>query len=450
MERILKWLWKYLYIGGMVGLVLSAIFIGLEALADGGIQWNGELLEDFINHMLHAIILTALNGTLFNFLHERDVFRKPSALKILGSLLASIALTVLGIFLARAIYLVGLKGMDWPVFLARQRLVNYVIGILITLVVTLFFHVMYFYKEWQDKKVRVHKQMAGTASARFEALKNQLDPHFLFNSLNVLSSLIEEDSRQAQKFTTSLSKVYRYVLEQKNKDLVTLEDELSFARTYARLLTMRFEDSLEFRLPDKVRSPKAKMVPLSLQLLLENAVKHNEVSGQKPLTIEVLEEDNRLVVRNNLQEKQTVSRGSGVGLKNIRQRYQLLTPEPVEITKEKGIFSVTLPLLGEEVEIENVPNSKEYLSKKRYEKAREKVEELRGFYSHLASFLLVIPILWVLNYGSQPDFLWAIFPTLGWGFGLTRHAMRVFEVNILWGKEWQERKIRELMEKDDF
>lgn len=442
----MKTLLKYIYAGFFVGLVLSVVFLGLEALSRGELVWDLRLLERFMGHMVYSIILTALNGTYFSYLHRTDVFKNLSWWSLLGSILGSILLTVFGLFVAEFILQVLYSGLSWEAFVGKQRLLNYVIGILVTTVVTLFFHVLHFYREWQEKRVRIHKQMAGTASARFEALKNQLDPHFLFNSLNVLSSLIEEDQRQAQKFTTSLSKVYRYVLEQKNKDLVTLEDELNFARTYTQLLEMRFEDSITFRLPAQAHNPGAKMVPLSLQLLLENAVKHNVVSTVKPLTIEVVEDNDRLVVSNNLQEKYSIGRGSGVGLKNIQQRYELLTTEAVRIEKDNGRFTVSLPLLDESLEVEAVPDNSDFLSRKRYEKAVGKVEELKRFYGHLISYCIVIPALWALNLLTSP-FLWAIFPTLGWGLGLARHAMAVFDYNFLWGKKWEERKIRELMDK---
>ena len=135
------------------------------------------------------------------------------------------------------------------------------------LVISLFFHAVYYYRELQKSKVKEQKVIAGTASAKFDALKNQLDPHFLFNSLNVLTSLIEENLESAQKFTTSLSKVYRYVLEQKNKELVTVDEELRFAKTYMSLLKMRFEDSIIFEIPERASNPESKVVPLSLQLL---------------------------------------------------------------------------------------------------------------------------------------------------------------------------------------
>src|SRR5690606_17315042 len=149
--------------------------------------------------------------------------------------------------------------------------------------------------------------------------------HFLFNSLNVLTSLIEENPQKAQKFTTSLSKVYRYVLEQKNKELVSVDEELQFAKTYMSLIKMRFEDSIVFTMPECAANPESKVVPLSLQLLLENAVKHNMVTPNKPLHINIYETQDRLVVKNNLQPKQIVKKSSGVGLSNIKQRYNLLT-----------------------------------------------------------------------------------------------------------------------------
>lgn len=152
--------------------------------------------------------------------------------------------------------------------------------------VTSVFLAIYYYRFKQESKVKEQKIIAGTASAKFDALKNQLDPHFLFNSLNVLTSLIEENPDAATKFTTSLSKVYRYVLEQKNKDLVSVEEELEFARLYMTLIKMRFEDSIVFMLPDKLINPEAKVVPLSLQLLLENAVKHNIVTPSKKHTFQ--------------------------------------------------------------------------------------------------------------------------------------------------------------------
>ncbi|MBT8283127.1 MAG: 2TM domain-containing protein, partial [Muriicola sp.] len=310
----------------------------------------------------------------------------------------------------------------------------------------LFIHAFYFWKALQDTKIKEQKIIAGTASAKFDALKNQLDPHFLFNSLNVLTSLIEEDPKQAQRFTTALSKVYRYVLEQKNKDLVPVNEELDFAKTYIKLLTMRFEDGISLEIPETSSIPDAKIVPLSLQLLLENAVKHNVVTSSKPLRIKVYEADGKLVVENNLQEKPVVKRSSGVGLRNIQQRYSILSNKEVNITKTASQFSVQLPMLTKQ--IGTVETQKAFIEDKRYQKAKERVQEIKGFFGNLLAYCIVIPFLAWINYRST-DFPWVLFPALGWGFGIIAHGMEAYGYNPLWGKRWEERKIKEFMENDE-
>jgi hypothetical protein len=342
---------------------------------------------------------------------------------------------------------IALVGESWEQFLATERALYYLYALLITVVISVIFHAVYFYKHWQESKVKEQKIIAGTASAKFDALKNQLDPHFLFNSLNVLTSLIEEDPRQAQKFTTSLSKVYRYVLEQKNKDLVTVDEELEFARTYVQLLKMRFEDSIVFEIPESGSNPEARIVPLSLQLLLENAVKHNMVTASRPLQIKVKETDGMLVVSNNLQEKEVVRKGSGVGLLNIQQRYNILTNRQVIINKSATSFEVQLPILTKQL----IPmeTQKAYIEDKRYRRAKEQVKAIKEFFGNLVAYCIVIPFLAWLNYQTT-TFPWIIFPVLGWGFGVLMHGLEAYGYNPLWGKRWEEKKIRELMEKEDF
>ena len=375
------------------------------------------------------------------------VWKKYKKYRMIIGALGGVVLTMLGIFWIRIVIRLGFEGANWNEFINGERAIFYVIALLITLVVSVFFHAVYFYRTIQDKKVKEQKIIAGTASAKFDALKNQLDPHFLFNSLNVLTSLIEEDANQAQKFTTSLSKVYRYVLEQKNKELVSIEEELQFAKTYVRLLKMRFEDSIVLDIPESSSNPEAKIVPLSLQLLLENAVKHNIVTANKPLKIRVFEENGYLVVTNNLQEKQVVKKSSGVGLRNIQLRYSLLTDKTVRIDKTPKSFSVFLPMLTKQVSI--MKTQELYIKDKRYQKAKEKVEAIKGFFGNLLAYCIVIPFLGWLNWQTT-SFPWVVFPALGWGLGVLLHGMEVYGYNPLWGKRWEDRKLRELMEQEDF
>jgi 2TM domain/Histidine kinase len=316
--------------------------------------------------------------------------------------------------------------------------------IILSLGVSTFMHARSFMVNWKQaskKEVTQQKIIAGTASAKFESLKNQIDPHFLFNSLNVLSSLIEENPDNAQRFTTSLSKIYRYVLEQKDKELVSVEEELAFAKTYMNLLKMRFENSISYELPEGFDNLEAKVVPLSLQLLLENTIKHNVVSEQKPLHITIFVKDNYLIIQNDLQKKEVLQDRRGVGLQNIISRYAILTERKVLIEQTETIFAVYLPILTKQVaQFKEMKTMEANV----YIRAKKRVEELKGFYGNLISYCCIIPILIFINLTYMPEFQWFWFSTLGWGFGLTMHAFKVFGYST----NWEQRKIRELMDKD--
>jgi len=260
--------------------------------------------------------------------------------------------------------------------------------------------------------------------------------------LNVLSSLIEENPESAQKFTTSLSKVYRYVLEQKDKELVSVAEELKFAKTYMNLLKMRFENSITFEIPEGFDNEEAKVVPLSLQLLLENCIKHNIVSETKPLHVKISIENNQLVVTNNLQKKEVLSDRKGVGLQNIVNRYAILTKRTVLVEENEQEFKIFLPILTKQITIMETQNI--YNENLAYQRAKDKVEQLKGFYGNLISYCTVIPILILINLNTS-NFQWFWFPMLGWGMGLIFHALETFG----YGKSWEERKINELMNKGD-
>jgi hypothetical protein len=180
---------------------------------------------------------------------------------------------------------------------------------------------------------------------------------------------------------------------------------------------------------------------------LENAVKHNVVNTAKPLHIRIYEEDGCLYVANNLQEKTVVKKSSGVGLQNIRQRYAILTNKKMEIFKSATEFKVRLPMLRATIEYRETQES--FISSKRYEKARERVEAIKGFYGNLTAYCIVIPLLAFINYRTT-SFAWVIFPALGWGFGLLGHGLKAYGYNPLFGKNWEERKIRQYMEDENF
>lgn len=430
--------------------IIICFFIGCIVYLIGNLLSNGfdyknanEFLEDFIFYQLYSFVLGYTNIYFFDYLEKRQWQKGLSIKRLIIGVLGSTILTLIMLFILRALTLTVYVGRSYQEFISNESIKNYQFGLWITLTIVAIFHVAYFITKYQKNKLKEQKVIAGTASAKFDALKNQLDPHFLFNSLNVLTSLIEENPENAQKFTTSLSKVYRYVLEQKSKELVLVDEELEFAKTYMSLLKMRFEDSIIFDIPEKAINPESKVVPLSLQLLLENAVKHNIVTSNNPLHIKIYEDGDSLVVENNLQTKQIVKKSSGVGLNNIMQRYDLLTSKKIHINKEANRFAVAIPMLTKQ--IYNMENKHNYNEQDAYYKAKKHVENIKGFYSNLLSYFVVIPFLIFINYKTSWQFKWFWFPMLGWGMGIIFHAFGVFG----YGKSWEERKIQEILEREE-
>jgi len=428
----------------IITFIIGCVVFVIGTLLSGGFNFSSsnEFLEDFLFYQLYAFVLGYSNMFFFDYMEKKDWKANDTIKRIALGMIGSVVITLVGLFILRVVTSVFYYGVTFKDFIANEGIRNYQFGLWVTLTIVVIFHVAYFYNRYQKNKIKEQKVIAGTASAKFDALKNQLDPHFLFNSLNVLTSLIEENPDSAQKFTTSLSKVYRYVLEQKNKDLVTVDEELDFARTYMSLLKMRFEDSIVFEIPEKANDPESKVVPLSLQLLLENAVKHNMVTTSKPLHIKIYEHNGNLVVENNLQTKQIVKKSSGVGLENIKQRYQLLTTRTVNINQQADSFAVAIPMLTKQITI--METKYQFNEQDAYYRAKKHVEEIKGFYGNLISYCLVIPFLMFINYKTYWDFQWFWFPMLGWGMGIIFHGFSVFG----YGKTWEERKIKELLEKE--
>ncbi len=424
------------------------VFVISNFISDG-FHFNSinDFLIEFVFNQLYSFVLGFSNMYFFNYFNGLNWKKEETVKRIIIGIVGSTVVTLIGLFLLRMLTALSLQGKSLYEFITNETFKSYQFGLWITLTLVIIFHAFYIYNKYQQNRIKEQKVIAGTASAKFDALKNQLDPHFLFNSLNVLTSLIEENPDNAQKFTTSLSKVYRYVLEQKDKELVTVDEELQFAKTYMSLVKMRFEESIVFNMPEKASNPESKVVPLSLQLLLENAVKHNMVTPSKPLHIKIYEYRDNLVIENNLQPKQIVKKSSGVGLSNIKQRYDLLTNRKVHINKEADSFAVAIPMLTKQIIVMRPQSTPEMDDS--YVRARNHVEELKGFYYSLISYCLVIPFLIFINYRTSWGFQWFWFPMFGWGIGLVIQAFRVFVNDGAFGRNWEKRKIEKYMREEE-
>ena len=441
MKPILRELFRAVGLGTLIFVII------LIGVSKGEVAWSQRLVWQFLYIVVGYTFTLYVSNTLELKAMDRIFGKGSMTLKrLLGGFATSIVLSLFIIFLMRIFEEVVMGGESFEGFMERETLDNYYLAIALTLGINLLVHAFYFYKRYQENRVKEQKIIAGTASAQFETLKNQIDPHFLFNSLNVLSSLIEENPESAQKFTTSLSKVYRYVLEQKDKELVSVQEELAFAKTYMNLLKMRFENSVFYELPEEISNPEAKVVPLSLQLLLENTIKHNVVSQQRPLKIRIYEHDGYLVVQNDLQKKEVLQDRRGVGLQNIVSRYAIITARQVQVEETQQHFTVKLPILTKQLGIMETAHFDE--TENSYYKAQRKVEEIKGFYGNLYSFILVNIGLMLLNLVTYPDYLWFLWPFFGWGIGVAIHAMSVYNLLPFLGADWEEKKIREIMERN--
>lgn len=219
--------------------------------------------------------------------------------------------------------------------------------VMLSIAITVWSRMLYFRKYsqlYENKAQELEKQQLINEIA---LLKTQVNPHFLFNSLSILASLVHVDPGLSEQFIDQLSKSYRYILEQKEQSLVTLRTELEFIRSYAFLLKIRFENKFDLRilLPESALD-KYKVAPLTLQLLVENAVKHNRMSAKEPLIVEVVEENGYLIIRNKLQLRPNHVDSTGTGLNNIIHRYALLTDRPVWAGERDTEFVVKVPLLS--------------------------------------------------------------------------------------------------------
>jgi len=219
-----------------------------------------------------------------------------------------------------------------------------IISLSITVVISLVLHSKAFLSNWKASQLEAEKFKRESIQAKYESLRSQVNPHFLFNSLNALTNLVYEDQDKAAKFIKQLSEVYRYVLDTREKEVVPLAEEIECIKSYLFLQQIRFGEKLQVEIG--LKNVQSSVAPLALQMLIENAVKHNVIAEDSPLKIRVYDEDNFLVVENNLNQKSVLEESSaGLGLDNIRRRYEFLSTQKVLVNSGGGKFVVKLPVL---------------------------------------------------------------------------------------------------------
>lgn len=228
---------------------------------------------------------------------------------------------------------------DWSAIRAATLM-----SVICVLFITHVYETVYLIQQRGSDLVQFEKLERAKAEAELEALKAQVDPHFLFNSLNTLAWLIQNDAVGALRFNESLAEVYRYILHNKNRELVMAGEELAFLDRYYELIRLRFGDAVEMEMPVMQDSERQLVPPISLQILLENAVKHNEFSRERPLRIRLSAGPEGLTMRNEFRPRATVRESGRIGLRNLDERCRLVIGRGIEVHKDAGEFTVTVPV----------------------------------------------------------------------------------------------------------
>lgn len=326
---------KLLFYAGvcLVGIGIRAGFFPEQPL-----RWHYVLDFFFMLHVLALREITLRIDGLLNIYqpYERGLRGRMTVQLLLGTMVVLMLL---------------LLWMAWfSLFLhepmsGTSRLFVFVLDMATMVMYTLIFIGRHFLKAWKETLVKTEILQKESAIFQFENLKNQMNPHFLFNSLTSLNSLIFENQQLASEFLQQLSKVYRYLLLNKDNDLVTVQEEFNFIRNYVSLLKTRFGDGLDIQFDIRDEETKLTIVPVTLQVLIENAIKHNRISDHQPLKINIFTRNKYLVVENGIQRKSTVETSNKMGLENMKQLYRFISEREMEVLDTGSKFVVIVPLV---------------------------------------------------------------------------------------------------------
>lgn len=322
----------------LVGIIISVIYL----ISSKGISHSEAIIRIF-----HGIILTAGLWlgcmVIVTFLWQKFPWEHYPAKHLIIELLLIVTYTVL---FSSLIYFIELR-FGFSFFESTGIFMDIITTILITLFITSIHEAIFFYRQWKynfSKSIRLEKDHL---EAKYEALKSRINPHFLFNSLNSLITLVE-DNEAATEYIQNLAEYLRYILKGSEREVVPVREELEMLNRYLHILKIRFGQNLttEIKIPDKYYHYS--IPPLVLQILVENCIKHNIVSQKNPLKIRVFAENDAVIVENALQRKDEKNT-TGLGLKNIAERYRFFTTRDVRIRETTNTFAVTVPLLQTDI-----------------------------------------------------------------------------------------------------
>jgi sensor histidine kinase YesM len=304
------------------------------------IQWT---FRDYFFYLVMAAVVWLCNVKIHYLLRKKLYQIK----KIFPRLLTRYSIGIIISFVITLIFLTIWNRLLHESFFTYNTIAKLqVIIILVTMQISSIYEIAYLNNERESDIIKMERTEKSKIQAELDVLKNQIDPHFIFNSLNTLSYLISQDQVSAKRFNDTLAKVYRYILIKKEKDLVQLKEEIEFAMNFFYLLKIRYQQGLVMKIEiNNIISENYLLPPLSIQILIENAIKHNHFTEKNPLNIEIKVIEEHVTVSNNRHIKQFEIQSSQIGLKNLSERYKLITNSVISITDNKDYFRVTLPIL---------------------------------------------------------------------------------------------------------
>lgn len=321
---------------------ISSIFLGLLSSVPQIAEHHFNVAEAAVNAGLtatFALLMWYFNIFMLSRRPDRPRKQSISYSRLLSSLLFGL-IVMLGLAWIQQLILSHIN--FGPVMLMVE-----VRGILINLVFYMFLHLLQQNYENQHVKMELERIKNDHLSAQYELLKQQVNPHFLFNSLNTLKAMVESGDQEAADFIIKLSNFYRFTLESRKLDLIHVNEEMEILNAYLFLQKARFDDGFTFKCTLSDKTLGTLIPPFTLQLLVENCIKHNIVSLEKPLHIRIYEEEDKIVVENQIQLKTGENNSLGVGLKNIDSRYSHLLDKHIDIINDQKVFQIKLPFIYE-------------------------------------------------------------------------------------------------------
>ena len=325
-------------------LLVTLLGMGISLLFYG--SFESYLRHIGANALYSAVIGTVLwkGNVLVSYFVKKRIDVKTEPVKAVRWQLAAMFIyTIVSIVIINFLWSVFVYKESSYIF-TKSGIYTILVQFIITVIIASILISVSFFKSWREAVINEEKLKRESIALQYKALKNQVNPHFLFNSLNTLTSLVYQNPDTAVKFIKQLSDIYRYILEHEADELVSVKDEIEFVKKYTFLQQIRFGDNLKVNFSTENGKDKY-IVPASVQMLVENAIKHNIVSSEDNLIIDILTEGDYIVVRNNLQRKSAVKDSGGIGLGNIRSRYGFLTDNKLITEENDKEFVVKLPVL---------------------------------------------------------------------------------------------------------